>query len=211
MSNNSKQNYKTPPPPADIQAELEGIASKVRAEVGLACEIKGWWIWISGFPQISKPQAITLSNFGFFQAKKGRNVGNFYYKHPLAPNTRYARRHSHSAQDDQPAKDAQDSKPTDKPLTERQKLETHLIKLHSLLQTDSGENHININKLIAETKVELTELDIKEGKSTDETLPLQEFVDENKQKQAEKPKTSKPEEVILDDEEVDDILSSLFE
>ena len=106
--------------------------------------------------------------------------------------------------------------------TERGKLEQELKRWEKLLQTDSGENHINIHKGIADTKAKLAALDAVEkaekelNEDSAENLANQsemqdaqeesatDFVVGNDQERVDEPK----EEVSLD--EAKDILKGLF-
>ena len=175
----SKTNYRTPPPPENVSRQLCDIANAVNAidlGVGVNAVIKGWWIWIEE-PQahLNPAHSDTLKDMGFFCSK---NTGKWYYRHPMAPNHRGRRYNSKSGK-----QQVKSSPKTSKPLTERDRLEEELAGLEKMYQTDSGENHININKMIADVKVKIEQLGVAAK------LPLQEFVD----KHAEKADVEKPE------------------
>ena len=166
-----KTNYRGPTPPAEVNKQLVDIANDVNAiDANLDAEIKGWWIWVNG--TASREHERVLSNRGFFCSKSGKNTGKWYYKHPMAPRSYGRSRRYDSKSGKQQVKS---SPKTSKPLTERDKLEEELAGFEKLYQIDSGENHININKMIADVKVKIETL------GTHKPMPLQEFIDENKE------------------------------
>ena len=167
----NKKNYRTLPPPENVSKQLVDIANTVigmpglsaDGMPGLSAEIKGWWIWVHGKPSIS--QEALLTDMSFFCSKSGKNAGKWYYKHPMAPNVRRGIGYKPKP------KPASKPKPLTQ-LTERDKLEEELAGFEKMYQVDSGENHININKMIADVKVKLDALE------THKPMPLQEFIDE---------------------------------
>ncbi len=173
--NHDKTYYRTPPPPANVQKQLCDIANTVNTmSSNYNAEIKGWWIWVDGDPVSSADESI-LSDMLFSCCKRGRNAGKWYYKHPISPN---GRRRGYNRKSSSKPKPISKPKPSREHKTKREMLEDELESLEKMYQVDSGENHININKMIADVKVK------REALGTHNPVPLQE--DEQKSDAIEK-------------------------
>ena len=165
----NKTNYRTPQPTLDIQKQLEGICETINNSIGISCEIKGWWIWVDGKPTTTQERL--LRDMSFFQAKKGKNAGKWYYKHPMAPRTYYKR--GLNAKSKKSEKKTEKQKPafnvgfSDK--TKRQILVDEIASVERMMQVDSGENYINLKKMLVDAQQALAKFDGESVKPTEES------------------------------------------
>lgn len=170
----NKTNYRTPQPSPDIQDQLEGIAASVRDNLGIPCEIKGWWIWLDENAQPTPSQKGLLSDMSFFQAKKGKNAGRYFYKHPMAPNT--YRRFRNYSKSSKPQKSKTENKPAFSvgfsKDTQRQMLVDEVMKFERMLTNDvNGENYINIKPMLDKAQQELNDFDNSQKEPEPENKP----------------------------------------
>ncbi len=185
-----KTYYRAPPPIENVIRQLCDIANTVNAlSSDYNAEIKGWWIWVDGDPVSSADESV-LSNMGFFCSKSGKNAGKWYYKHPISkyykhPISPNSRRRRLTPKPNKPKPKNAKHKPLTQ-LTERELLREELSRLDNLYQVDSGENHININKMIADVKVKIEQL------GTHKPMPLQEFIDEHTEEDVQDKTEEKP-------------------
>ena len=178
----NKTNYRTPQPSPDIQKQLEGICDTVNNSIGISAEIKGWWIWVDGKPNSSQER--TLRDMSFFQAKKGKNAGKWFYKHPMSPKT-YYRRGLSAKPSVKTEKKTEKKKPafsvgfSNK--NKRQMLVDEVEKVERMMQVDSGENYINLKNMHADAVLKLSEFDLKNAK--DQPEDTEEVADTHTQEQ----------------------------
>lgn len=225
-----KKNYKTPPPPADVEKELGDIRAKVNERLYpiATAVVKGWWIWIevNNGKVLTKTYENILVNNGFFQAKKGRNAGSWYYKHPKAPNFRrgsYRSRRGGSSANTKPKSNPDSNKvhikQENRTITEYEALEARLENLYELRKIDSGENHINIDREIAQIKQKLVDIENKRAKTEVSPVPTStvqeemvryQYQEPPKPESKPKPKEDKPEPEPMQEDEAMDILGDLF-
>jgi len=160
-------------PPQDIQDEMKEKRNKLIVMFpSLNIEIKGWWIWIDGD---TKPYKESLKTRGCFYSSK---TEKWYWKHPDAPNSRrqYSRRQWKNKSAKRTAAKV-DAKNGDNPVVEtnkpskskpsirasledvRSNLKKELLTCQDALRTDSGENHINIQREITRIENDLFTVD----------------------------------------------------
>lgn len=205
-----KTNYRTPQPDKEANGELVAISHRLDT-IKINHEIKGWWIWITS-SGLSTEQVNNLVSYGFFQAANGRNAGKWYYKHPRSPKSYRRGRRGNSNTKSKPKSNPVQTH-GDKKLSKLEMLELKLKGLEDLLFKDSGENHLNIAKMIAEVKHEISVLkgiDMVKDAAQQESKPkpLQEFIDEHKQEP--EPESSEDKTDDMSEDEAMDILGDLF-